>query len=240
MRRWINILITGILHFVFWCVPTHAEADGDDFEFVLHDGLLPTNVQHLNDALIAHYGHVLDALEIARHPTVTVQVWSDEEAYQTAMFDALGMRAPGSRGYITGPQEIRLLLHTKSTAQREAVHEFVHAASLMVNPSFGNNPRWLWEAVAQYVAGERVDPKISPVFADGTCPTLKTLNSAFDRGGSIYVSGYLLGDFIATSWGASALPQLIRLNGDTKAVLGLDDTQFETAWCEYVQSRYMQ
>ena len=36
-----------------------------------------------------------------------------------------------------------------------AVHEFAHGVSLHVNPRFGNNPRWLWEAVAIY---EQADP----------------------------------------------------------------------------------
>jgi len=39
------------------------------------------------------------------------------------------------------------------------VHGFCHAVSLYVSPTFGNNPRWLWEAVALYENAEFVDPR---------------------------------------------------------------------------------
>lgn len=240
MQLWINLFVACALC-LFPVVGAPSAGDTQQrFEFVLHDELLPVDVRHLKTALLDRYDRVLEALELASHPVVTVQVWKDEVAYQNAMQDALGMRAPGSRGYITGPQDVRLLLHTIPTAQKEAVHEFVHAASLTLNPSFGNNPRWLWEAVAQYVAEEMIDPNTNKVFAEGTCPTLGTLNSPFDRGGSIYVSGYLLGDFITSKWGMAALPKLIRLNGNTTNAFGLSEEQFETAWCQHVQSLYIQ
>ena len=39
-------------------------------------------------------------------------------------------------------------------APGESVHEFAHAVSLALDPSFSNNPRWFWEAVAVYEARE--------------------------------------------------------------------------------------
>lgn len=216
------------------------EADILRFEWVLHDGLESRDVGHLHVALNESYPAILNALELSELPVIKVQVWRDETNYQDAMEGALGSRAPGSRGYITGPQDVRLLYHTMLSAQKEAVHEFVHAATLTLNPEFGNNPRWLWEAAAQYLAGEFVDPKTGNLFADGQCPSLETLNSPFDRGGAIYRSGYLLGDYVVQTWGRAALPELIRLNGDTGAAFDQSIESFESQWCAYVQTRYMQ
>lgn len=208
------------------------------FEFILHNDLSDRDVAHLHVALHDSRSTVLAALGLSDMPPVTVQVWRDKVNYQDAMEQTLGMRAPGSRGYVTGPSEIRLLYHQMLSAQREAVHEFVHAATLALNPGFGNNPRWLWEAVAQYLAGEFVDPSTASQFQGGKCPSLETLNSPFDSGGAIYRSGYLLGEFITASWSAAKLRQLISANGDIETILGITENDFETRWCGFVQSKY--
>lgn len=210
------------------------------FEFILHDDLSERDVAHLQAALKDSRPMVLMALGLAELPSVTVQVWRDETQYQDAMEQTLGMRAPGSRGYVTGDSEIRLLFHRRLSAQREAVHEFVHAATLQLNSNFGNNPRWLWESVAQYLAGEFIDPRTVEQFQSGQCPSLETLNSPFDRGGSIYQSGYLLGEFIVTRWGAPSLPELVSSNGNIEAEFDITETEFETRWCTFVQGKYLQ
>lgn len=209
------------------------------FEFFLHDDLTETDVRHLQIALTTSRPAVLEALGLSDIPTVSVHVWQNEERYQEAMEETLGMRAPGSRGYVTGDREIRLLFHRRLSAQREAVHEFVHAVTLNLNPDFGNNPRWLWEAAAIYLAGEFVEPAESPVFANDSCPTLETLNSPFDRGGSIYSSGYILGEFIVAAWAPESLPALISANGNTSAALNTSEAEFEQRWCEFVQKKYL-
>lgn len=209
------------------------------FEFTLHNDLLENDVAHLQAALSENRPIVLAALGLEEMPLVIVQVWRDETAYQDAMEQTLGMRAPGSRGYVTGDREIRLLFHRRLSAQREAVHEFVHAATLNLNPEFGNNPRWLWEAAAQYLAGEFIDPRTTEQFSGDQCPSLETLNSPFDRGGSIYRSGYLLGEFISSQWGAESLPALIIANGDVEAVLKITESEFQIQWCGFVQNKYL-
>jgi len=215
-----------------------ARAADGPFEWVLHDGLEPDQVRHLEVALQEARPRVLAGLGLEDVPSVHVQIWADEEAYQAVMKETFGSRAPGSRGYITGNQEVRLLYHTMLSAQREAVHEFTHVASLHVNPDFANNPRWLWEAVAIYLAGEYVSPQQSGLFGDDRCPSLELLNSPFDRGGTIYSAGYLLGDFIDKTWGRETFLQLIKNNGDVGASLELSDEVFEQRWCTYVRQTY--
>ena len=235
-------LIAGILGslLALWVVDNAVANKPAAFNFILHDGLSESDIVHIQMALTEKRPAVLAALGLAQMPTVTVQIWHDETRYQDAMESTLGMRAPGSRGYVTGATEIRLLRHQQLSAQREAVHEFAHAATLTLNPDFGNNPRWLWEAAAIYLAGEFVDPRVVEQFRGNQCPSLATLNSPFDRGGSIYSSGYLLGEFIVTQWGVSSLPDLVSSNGNTEAVLNVSETEFEDRWCAFVQEKYLQ
>lgn len=235
-RNLFAVILGGLL--ALWFVDRAVANSPAAFEFILHDDLSESDVAHIRTALTDNQPAVLAALGLEQMPTVTVQIWLDETRYQDAMEVTLGMRAPGSRGYVTGASEIRLLRHQQLSAQREAVHEFVHAATLTLNPDFGNNPRWLWEAVAIYLAEEFVDPRTVEQFRGGLCPSLATLNSPFDRGGSIYSSGYLLGEFIDTKWGASSLPALVNSNGNTEVVLGITENEFEARWCDFVQEKY--
>lgn len=231
----------SVLMFVFvigFAIKTAAQADSA-FNFILHNDLSDSDVAHIQVALKESRPKILAALGLVQMPSVTVQVWRDETQYQDVMEQTLGMRAPGSRGYVRSDSEIRLLFRKRLSAQREAVHEFVHAATLKLNPEFGNNPRWLWEAVAQYLAGEFVDPRTSEQFRGGQCPSLETLNSPFDRGGSIYRSGYLLGEFITKKWGAASLRQMVGANGDVETILGITENEFENRWCDFVQDKYL-
>lgn len=218
------------------CGPEYVISDtmNPRFNLILHDGLVTADVAHLNTALESNYHRITSELQLTTLPTITVQIWRDEAAYQDAMQIALGSRAPGSRGYVTGDNELRLLYHQRVSAQKEAVHEFVHVASLHVNPEFGNNPRWLWEAVAIFLANETVDPKTSAHFKNGTCPSLDTLNSPFDQGGTIYDAGYLLIDFIQTRWGFESVVELIRNDGNIELTLDQTVEVFEYEWCAYV------
>ncbi len=204
------------------------------FELVVHDGLSKADVKHLDDALSAAYPQLLDKLQLDGPPSITVQIWRSEERYQDAMEVALGSRAPGSRGYVTGPRDVRLLYHRQLSAQQEAVHEFAHALSLHVQPDFGNNPRWLWEGLAQYLAGESRELSADE---DGgvACPGLAQLSSPFDGGGLVYRFGFSIVDFVARTWDFDAVMALVRSNGDIEQTLGITEQVFESRWCEFVQ-----
>ena len=169
-------------------------------------------------------------------PGVTVRIWQDESTYAAELVRYFGVRYQAT-GYITGPSELRLL----ATAQlgQNAVHEFVHAASLAVNPSFANNPRWLWETVALYENGERNDPRQLDYLRRGAFPTLQQLNADPNAATQIYDVGFLLGEFVVAGWGHGALVSLIRANGDVGGVLGVSVSDFEAAWRAYVVTRYL-
>ena len=118
-----------------------------------------------------------------------------------------------------------------------AVHEFVHAVSLDVNPRFGNNPRWFWETVALYENGEFVHPRLIESVSLGNFPTLQQLDGDVNTDTQIYQLGYLLGEFIVSRYGRDAVP-LIQTDADLQGVLGVSNAEFEAAWQSYVRQRY--
>ena len=231
----------GVLLVFFVLLSSSACAQSSEpsrFNLVLHDSLEYNDVAHIMEALDANYDQIKLHFGITELPEITIQIWADEEHYQDAMEATLGMRFPGSRGYVTGDRELRLLYHRRLSAQKEAVHEFVHVVSLNVNPNFGNNPRWLWEAVAQYEAEEFRDPRDVDYMKEGNYPTLAQLNEGFNTGRSIYDVGYLLVAYIIDEWGSDALLELIKSNGDLEAVLSVDEQTFEKGWYQFVEARY--
>lgn len=210
------------------------------FTFVLEDKMAHGDYAHIEKALRENRDSVLAALGMDDMPMVTVRLWRDNEHYQDVMEAAFGARAPGSRGYVVGDHEVRILLTGAENEPREAVHEFVHAVTLRLNPDFGNNPRWLWEAVAIYVAGETPRPETVFLFQNNKCPSLGQLSQPFNNGGSIYDVGYYLIDYTVNTWGNDTVIRLIKTNGDISGTLGISEDAFEKDWCSFVRSNYKQ
>ena len=194
------------------------------------------SVRAAADRLEAEYPRILQELGLTTVPDVTVRIWHDETTYFNELTRYFGVRYQAT-GYITGPTELRLL----DTPQLlvNVVHEFVHAASMSVNPRFANNPRWFWETVALYENGERVDPRSLDYIVRGSFPTLQQLNVDPNGGTQIYQLGYVFGEFIVSRWGRPAFLRLIETNADLPAVLGMTAAEFEAAWQSYVRQRYL-
>ena len=208
------------------------------FHYVLHDTLEQKDIRHLVKALEENYERIKTGLRVQSLPVITVQIWAEEDTYQDAMEETLGMRFPGSRGYVTGDREMRLLYHRMLSAQKEAVHEFAHVVSLNLNENFGNNPRWLWEAVAMYAAEEVRNVKDISYLRDGDYPTLQELNEDFNSGRNIYDVGYLLIDYLVQTWDHDHLIALIEANGNVESTLGVGEAEFEKGWQQFVKKNY--
>jgi len=165
-----------------------------------------------------------------------VRIWQDATSYYNELTRFFGMRY-NSNGYITGPTELRVL--AGANLETNAVHEFVHAVSLDLNPRFGNNPRWFWEAVALYENGEFVHPRLIESTSRGIFPTLQQLNVDVNTDTQIYSLGFLLSEFIVTQYGRASFLRLIETNADLQGVLGVSTAQFEAAWQSYVRTKYL-
>lgn len=205
--------------------------------FRIFAGTAPNSaVQAAADRLEAEYPRIVTGFGLPGLPVITVRIWQDETTYFNELTRYFGVRYQAA-GYITGPAELRVL--AAANLSTNVVHEFVHAASVSLNPSFGNNPRWLWEAVALYENGELVDPRRVDYLVRGAFPTLQQLNADPNAGRQIYEVGYLLGEFIVSTWGRPAYLRLIQANADLPGVLGVSTPEFESAWQSYVRQRYL-
>lgn len=188
------------------------------------------------DRLEEQYARITAELGVSGLSPVVVKVWQDEPTYFAELTRYFGVRYDAA-GYITGRDELRLLAVPQLNTN--VVHEFAHAASLYVNPSFGNNPRWLWEAVALFENGELVEPRRLDYIVRGNYPTLQQLNVDPNAGRQVYELGYTLAEFVVARWGRPSLIRLIQTNADLQGVVGLSPAAFEAAWAAWVRERYL-
>jgi hypothetical protein len=170
-------------------------------------------------------------------PVTTVEVWSDSESFYADMAATIGQRYGGATGYVHGPTNLTIL--DGANAAGRAAHELAHCISLRVSSTIGNNPRWLWETIAVYENGESVDPRTLSYMQSGNCPTLAQLNSDYSGGRQVYETGYVLGEFIVSTWGRNGLVRLIQANGDVEKVFGLATALFEQQWAAFVAQKYL-
>ena len=241
-KRWVLVLatftvISTILYFtLFVNRPAILKRESEHFSFYF-DGFSEARIQPIIDSLEKNYDRIITDLEVDSMPVVRVKIWTSRMGFYREMERLLGVRYSGADGYVFGPSEFHVMLVNDDAIK--AVHEFAHVVSLNLNPTFANNPRWLWEAVAIYEAGQFVHPTKLGYMVDGNYPSLEELDSSFGtRGNRIYSVGYLLADYIIDSWGMEFLRALIRTNGDLKSVLGVGVEEFAIGWYNWVEAKY--
>ncbi len=206
---------------------------------VLADRASPASVQAIADALEAVYPRVTADLRTGELATVSAYVWTDETSFNDAMRSNLGMVWPGTKGYVFAPRNVAVLAVASVGAIAEtATHEFIHVATLSVNPSISNNPRWLWETVALYENREFVHPATLAYMRTGQLPTLAALNASFNDSRQIYEVGYVLGEFIVANWGLDGMVRLVQTNGNVSGTLGLSVADFEARWYAFLKTKY--
>ena len=211
-------------------------SDSGNFSFVLNNGLTQSILAPIESKLEANYSRVLNDLGIASMSLITIKIYNDETDFLNEMQNDLGVKYPGASGYISKLTEIKMMFRPNSP--QIALHEFCHVVSLAVNNRFGNNPRWFWETVAIYEAGEFNNPTSISYLVNGNYPTLEELNSSFNSGYKIYEVGFILSEYIIHDFGKVALVNLIKSNADIESTLGITVLQFENAWKNFVRNKY--
>lgn len=210
----------------------------DNFKFIQYGTLSADIIPVISNHLEINYSRILDDFNIANLPTITVKIWKDNEEYLEAQEKSIGQRYPGSTGYVSRG-ELRLL-DIGSKTKNVALHEFVHHASFVLNPTIGNNPRWLWEAIAIYQSN---NPEFNPnnlqhMYKLGF-PSLIELNQSFNESTNIYNIGFTLVEYINVNWGFGAVIKLIKTNGDFYASLKITEKEFEKGWHDYLRRNYI-
>jgi hypothetical protein len=191
-------------------------------------------------AIEAEFARITEDLSVTQMPTVVVTLYATGDALRQAVAPIVGPLPSFAVGLATGVDAIHILspnlpaTWAYNDALVSIVHEFAHCVSLRLNPSFGNNPRWLWESVALFEAGQYTDPQRLPYFRAGPLPSLAQLNG-FDNT-IIYEVGATFGLFIVETRGWDALRALIRGIGDLNRVLGTTERAFLDEWSLFVRN----
>ena len=189
----------------------------------------------------AEHARITRDLGVPGMGRVTVTLYPDQASLRAGVAPLVGTIPSFATGLVTGPYDVHIVSPSAQPGAYDAgvvniVHEFAHCVSLVANPGFANNPRWLWETVALYEARQLVDPRGLAYMTSLQPPTLAQLSQIADV--RVYEVGALIGEFIVETWGREALARLVRANGDVAAVLGVDEATFVSRWMAYTRSRY--
>jgi hypothetical protein len=184
---------------------------------------------------------IVEDLRAGGMAPVHVHYYATNSEMASAVRPIAGDIGPSVTGLVTGADRIDVLSPARTGQSSEdaivtVLHEFAHCVTLHIDAAAGNNPRWLWETIALYEAGQRVDPRTLSYMVAGQVPTLAALSDMSNR--QIYEVGFVLGEFIVELGGLGALRDLIVRHGDTAGVLGLDTAAFEARWHDFLRQRY--
>jgi hypothetical protein len=198
-------------------------------------------VKRVADTLEKYYLIVTGNLTTGEMAKVNINFYEDYHSLKDAVRFNVPDLPEWATGLATSATQIHMIspFHSRQSPDemiRVAVHEFVHCATLAINPAFGNNPRWLWESVAIYESGQFRDPSQASYLVDHDPPHLKELNDQNDP--RVYELGFLVGEYIIVNWGYIKLKELIRNGGQVQRTLGLDEEQFIINWFNFVKTKY--
>ena len=212
-----------------------------NFYFTANDQKNQTQiVQHLETS----YERVKADLRVTSLPKINVHFYATFNVFRAA----IGMpNAPSwVVGIATSATELHLMSPSSPALNRAldemlaiAVHEFTHCVTLHIEPRIANNPRWLWEGIALFEAGQFVNPRRLAYMIEGHPPTLAELNANWQTNSQVYDLGYLLVEYIVEKWGRQQVVDLIKSLGDVSSVLGISVSEFEKGWYEFVKGKYL-
>lgn len=205
------------------------------FYYTSYDSL---SIKAISDSVEGKYSEFLSDLQTDFNVKVNVHFYKTHEELE----EAAGFSLPlWTVGLPTAKDQIHMI-SPKHPDQDYSymivalIHEFAHCVTLNINASFGNRPRWLWESIASYEAGQFVHPSLLPYMVQHNPPTLDELNSVSNT--RIYEVGYLLAEYIVLNWSSQHLRDLIVNNGNITQTLGTTTAEFEAGWFSFVRERY--
>ena len=197
----------------------------------------------LKSVLEDNYARICADLNVDTLPVITITFHASGSAFRSATgFSNLP-------SWVVGIATSSTQVHVVSPASPDAnrpfeemmkvfVHEFTHCVTLHVNGTFANNPRWLWEAVSLYEAGQFSHPSALSGWEDNNLPTLASLDANWQTNVDVYTAGYVMVEYILQTWDKQHLVSLILSNGNIEATFGVPVPAFEQGWWKFLRDRY--
>lgn len=183
-----------------------------------------------------YYNKILSDFKLKRIPNVAVRIYPD----LTSFHKGINWQNAPDQVLATafGKNDIRMVSPTNAGPERwmlayVAPHEFTHCAHLNIDYT-PNNPRWLWEGVAQYEAGWFFDPKELEIIRKKQFPSLADLNNGME-----YMLGYVIIEAIKDLWGFDTVIRLIKNQGDVEKVLKIEGKVFEEKIYGHIYQKYI-
>jgi hypothetical protein len=205
--------------------------------FLLRYSAVDSNVvDSIANDFETNYKKVLHDFRIDNIPRVTVRIYPDLKSFHN------GINLPGGADHVLatafGTDDIRMVSPNNAGPERwmlpyAAPHEFTHCVQLIIDYS-PNNPRWLWEGVAQYEAAWFFNPAELDFIKKKEFPHLTDLNNGME-----YMLGFAIIEAIKDLWGFNTVIELIQNRGDVKKVLKIDTKEFEEKIFKRIYAKYV-
>jgi hypothetical protein len=207
----------------------------DHFSF-LYSNIDSANITRIAEILERDYKKIPGDFKVSSLPVVTVRVFPDLRSFHQSINFPEAPKEVMATAF--GKDDFRMVSPAapdvdSAILMKGVTHEFTHVVHLNVDYS-PNNPRWLWEGVAMYEANWFFDPAQIPGFKEKQFTPLSALG-----GGVEYVLGYVIIEAIVDTWGFDTVLNLIKKQGDVKAVLNLDEKKFEEMIYEKIYNKYI-
>jgi len=183
-----------------------------------------------------NYTRILHDFKLEKIPIVTVRIYPDLESFHK------GINFSGAPDQVLatafGKDDVRMVSPRNPGPEGwmlayVAPHEFTHCVHLNVDYS-PNNPKWLWEGVAQYEARWFFDPNELENIKKKEFPSLSSLDQGME-----YMLGFVVIEAIKDLWGFDSVLNLIKNHGDVQKVLNIDQKSFEEKIFERIYSKYV-
>jgi len=249
MKPWSRLVAAAVALWMCSCggpaaMPTSAAAGTfTSAHFVFnYTALDAANIGEIAAAVEREHARIVADCGLDSVPAVTVTFYTDHAVLEAATRATAGVVPAWASGLITSATQIHLMSPNSpawapySRMLTNLVHEFAHCVSMRLNPRIANNPRWLWETVAIYEAGQTVDLRSISYMTALQPPAFASLDSV--ENGRVYDIGYSIAEFVVARWGRRGLTDLVSANGDTAAALGIPLSAFERDWFAFARQRY--
>ncbi len=248
MKKLVAVLLS-ILFFIgaFGCDKNEMklQTESEHFIFYAYDEDISC-LDDLGSVLESNYVRITNDLQVTLDHKITIEIYPDLDMFH------LAIDQPEAKEWLVGVYMNGMIKmvsplqpgnqHTYESLMKVIVHEFTHVLVSEINASFYNIPIWLNEGIAVYEAEQwsRGDEAvIIGLIHQNALPSLNDLDNSNFNELHGYLLSYTVVGYIVAEYGYETLTALIKEPSEMQSIVGMDETQFETAWKNYLTKHYM-